>query len=84
MGRPRKPLLTPEEIRCPFEGGRADGAPPVLTVPEAAALLQVGVGTLRDWLLKGRLDGTYRKRGKRLFFWRDKLLDRVFNGPEWA
>jgi hypothetical protein len=31
-------------------------------------------------MAKGRLDGTYRKRGKHLLFWRDRLLDTVLNG----
>lgn len=83
MGRPRKPLLSAEEIRRPFEGDGGAAYGPVLHIEQVAALFGVGVGTVRDWLLKARLEGTYRKRGKRLFFWRDKVLELVFNGREW-
>jgi hypothetical protein len=31
----------------------------------------------------GRFDGTFRKRGKHLRFWRDRVIDQFFNGPEW-
>jgi len=35
-------------------------------------------------MAKGRLDGTYRKRGKHALFWRDRALNVIFNGKEWT
>lgn len=83
MGRPKKRLLSLEEIRQSFEGPDAASVAPILSIGEVAALLGRGVGTIRDWVSKGRLDGSFRRRGKHLFFWRDKVLDIVFNGTEW-
>jgi excisionase family DNA binding protein len=57
--------------------------PPILTVPQLAELLQRSRKTIYCWIEKGRLDGTFRKRGKGHLLWRDRVLDRVFNGPEW-
>jgi excisionase family DNA binding protein len=57
--------------------------PPVLTVPQLAELLQRSRKTIYCWIEKGRLDGAFRKRGKGHLLWRDRVLDRVFNGPEW-
>jgi excisionase family DNA binding protein len=53
--------------------------PPVLTVDQAAALLQVKKATIYDWNSRGRLRGCCRKLGKHLRFFRDKLLSHVFN-----
>jgi hypothetical protein len=36
-----------------------------------------------DWVAKERFDGTFRKRGKHLRFWRDRVIERFFNGPDW-
>lgn len=84
MGSPKKErLLSLEEIRQSFEGPDAASVAPILSIKQVAALLGVGVGTVRHWLLHDRLEGTYRKRGKRLFFSRDKVLDLLFNGPDW-
>ena len=52
-------------------------------VQEALIVVYRRVGTIRDWVSKDRLDGSFRRRGKHLFFWRDKVLDIVFNGTEW-
>lgn len=51
---------------------------PVLTLEDAAALLQVPVGTLRDWRSRGYLTGCCRKVGKRVRFLRDRLIHKVF------
>jgi hypothetical protein len=46
-------------------------------------LLGLSVKTIDEWMSKGRLDGTYCKRGKHARFRRDRALDVVFNGKEW-
>ena len=61
-------------------GGRF---PPVLNVHQAAELLQVSINTIYEWSSKGYLKGCSRKRGKRLFFWRDRLVSELFGGKEW-
>jgi excisionase family DNA binding protein len=53
--------------------------PPVLTIDQAAALLQVKKATLYDWNSRGLLRGCCRKLGKHLRFFRDKLLIQTFN-----
>lgn len=82
--RSRKQILTTDEIRHPFEGAWGDRYPPVLSVEQASDLLGISVKTLYEWRAKGRLDGTCRKRGKHLFFWRDKIIDIIFNGKDWT
>ena len=57
--------------------------PPILTVPQLAELLQRSPKTIYCWIERGRPDGAFRKRGKGHLLWRDRALDRVFNGPEW-
>ena len=76
--------LKPAEITAVFDSEELRRAfPPVLDVPRAAQLLQIAKKTLYFWIAQGRLDGAFRKRGKHHLFWRDRLIDRVFNGPEW-
>ena len=58
--------------------------PPILTVEQLAGLLQISKKTLYEWIAKGRFDGTYRKRGKHILVWRDRVIDLLFNGPEWT
>jgi excisionase family DNA binding protein len=53
--------------------------PPVLTIDEAAALLRIPKGTLQDWRSRRLLTGCCRKVGKHVRFFRDRLLERVFN-----
>jgi hypothetical protein len=57
----------------------AERYPPVLTLGQAAALLQVPAETIRDWRKRGLLDGSCRKIGKHLRFYRDRLLKHAFN-----
>jgi hypothetical protein len=54
-----------------------------LHVEEVSRLFGIPVKTLYEWKAKGYLDGTYRKRGKYLLFWPNRIIDRIFNGPEW-
>ena len=82
---PPKLNLKPEEIRAAFgDAADAERFPPILNVPLAARLLgDMSPSTLYEWIAKGRLDGTFRKRGKHHLFWRDRLIARIFNDPEW-
>lgn len=60
-----------------------DHFPPVLSPRQAAALLHISLHTLYQWLSKGYLKRCSRKRGKRVFIWRDVLVAELFGGPEW-
>jgi excisionase family DNA binding protein len=53
--------------------------PPVLTIDQAAELLQLPKQTLYDWSSRGLLRGCCRKVGKHLRFFRDRLLYLIFN-----
>lgn len=76
--------LKPAEIAAAFDSEDLRRRfPPILTVRQLAELLQRSPKTIYHWIDKGRLDGTFRKRGKAHLLWRDRALDRVFNGPEW-
>ena len=76
--------LKPSEINAAFEAAeQRQQFGPILDVPAVMRLLSLSRRTLYYWIADGRLDGTFRKRGKHHLFWRDRLVDRVFNGPEW-
>jgi excisionase family DNA binding protein len=76
--RPLK--LTSREISSCFCGSDwAQKFPPILTIEQAADLLQVPVGTLRDWRSRGLLGTCSRRLGKHVRFFRDRLLSLVFN-----
>ncbi|MDZ4683444.1 MAG: helix-turn-helix domain-containing protein [Planctomycetaceae bacterium] len=53
--------------------------PPVLTVEQAAELLQVPKATIYDWSSRKLLGGCARRVGKHLRIFRDRLLDTIFN-----
>jgi excisionase family DNA binding protein len=57
--------------------------PPILSPAQLAGLLNLSVKTVYEWIAKGRLDGAFRKRGKHVLIWRDRVLDLLFNGPAW-
>ena len=57
--------------------------PPILNIKQAGELLQVSVNTIYEWSSKGYLRSCCRRRGKRLFFWRDRLVAELFGGKEW-
>jgi excisionase family DNA binding protein len=72
--------LTDREIAAAFADSRfAEQFPPVLTIEQAADLLQYSVDTIRDWRSRGLLHDCSRKVGKRVRFYRDRLLKRIFN-----
>jgi excisionase family DNA binding protein len=53
--------------------------PPILSVEQAARLLQVPKRTVYDWSARGLLRGCGRRVGKHLRIVRDRLLAKVFN-----
>jgi excisionase family DNA binding protein len=71
--------LTPREIAAAFENTQGTTTPVVLTIDEAAELLRIPKQTLYDWRSRGLLSGCSRKVGKHVRFFRDRLIDRVFN-----
>ncbi len=56
--------------------------PPILTLEEVAAFFDRKPNTIYEWKAKGLLDEACRKRGKHLFFWRDKLIEFQINNRE--
>jgi len=50
----------------------------ILTVDQAAGLLQIPPSTIYDWSSRGLLRGCSRRIGKHLRIFRDRLLHKVF------
>jgi hypothetical protein len=72
--------LTDREIAQFFsDPATAAKYPPVLKLSEAAELLQIPQGTLRDWRSRGLLPGCARRLGREVRFIRDRLIKQVFN-----
>ena len=57
--------------------------PPICGPHQLAHLLGYPVSTIYAWRSRGYFEGAYRKRGKRVRFWRDKAVELFFNGPDW-
>jgi hypothetical protein len=76
--------LSREEIARSFNNEDLwDRYPPVMTTKEVAAMLGKSPTTIYFWIAERRLDGCFKKRGKGHMFWRDRVIDRMFNGPDW-
>lgn len=73
------PSVTRSISRAAFEGPLGAQFPPVLTVPQFAALMQVPVRTAKSWIQKGYLDGVTRRMGKHRRIWRDLAIERCFS-----
>jgi hypothetical protein len=72
--------LTDAEIAAAFtEPDVARRYPPIMTIEQAADLLQYSVETLRNWRSRRLLGGCSRRVGKRVRFFRDRLLKHIFN-----
>ena len=72
--------LSEQEIKSAFTTGPwAERFPPVLTIDQAAELIQIPKSTLYDWRSRGVLDRCSRRIGKRVRFFRDRLLQQIFN-----
>jgi hypothetical protein len=72
--------LTDQEIaQCFTDPAFASKFPPVLRTGEAADLIRVPTGTLRDWRSRGLLAGCCRRVGKQVLYFRDRLIKKIFN-----
>ena len=72
--------LGDRELAEMFAGNiEAERFPPILTLSQAAELLQIPVGTLRDWRSRGLMPGCSRKVGKHVRYFRDRLVKHLFN-----
>ena len=71
--------LTDREIAAAFSGDWTARFPPTMSIDQVAELLHVPRKTIYDWSHRGLLKGCGRKVGKRLLFFRDRLIKRVFN-----
>ncbi len=76
--------LTPDEIKQAFVGNVGDMFPVILSPAKLAALLILSPKTIYEWIEKGRLDGSFRRRGKHILIWRDRAIDILFNGKNWS
>jgi excisionase family DNA binding protein len=80
----RRRPLSPDEVARAFTGAAGDRYPVILAPAPLADLLGLSVKTLYEWIARGRLDGAFRKRGKHVLIWRDRAIDLLFNGKDWA
>lgn len=72
--------LSAREISAAFADPEvAKQFPPILTIDQAADLLQIPKATLYDWRSRGLLNGCSRRIGKHIRFFRDRLINRLFN-----
>lgn len=72
--------ITQQEVTQAFSTGDwAAKYPPLLTIDQAAELLDVPKATLYQWRSEGRLTGTVQRVGKHLRFFRDRLILKVMN-----
>jgi excisionase family DNA binding protein len=80
---PKRRLL-PDEIAQAFNGKAGEEFSVILSPAKLAALLGLSAKTIYQWIAQGRLDGSFRRRGKHVLIWRDRALDILFNGKTWS
>lgn len=73
------PFSVDELTRVFADPESAKRFPAILSVPQAAELLQVPVATIYDWSSRGLLDRCAKKIGKHLRISRDRLIQEAFN-----
>jgi hypothetical protein len=76
--------LTKHEIQSAFSQGPGADVPVIVSPAQLGGLAGVPTKTVYEWLAKGRLDGAFRRRGKHVLIWRDRAIDILFNGRDWA
>lgn len=74
--------LTKKEINAAFGDEAGGGFPAILTMEQVSAMLQVPMSTLKQWKTEGRFDGCYRRVGKRVRWFRDRVIEKYFNGNQ--
>ena len=73
--------LTAKELTQLFADPHwAERFPPILSVDQAAELLQVPKQTIYDWSSRGLLHGCKAKVGKYLRLFRDRLVQKTYHG----
>lgn len=79
--RKPRPIISPDALqRACDELGNAV----IVSPTKFANELDMSVKTLYQWIEQGRLDGSFRKRGKKIFILRKEALNILFNGPDWS
>jgi len=76
----RRQQLTHEEIQAAFPPGTV---PPILSPAQLANLFGKSRKTIYEWIEKGRHDGAFRKHGRHILIWRDRVVKILFNSKEW-
>jgi excisionase family DNA binding protein len=72
--------LSQREIETAFSDAViAERFPPILTTQQAAELLQLPINTIYQWRSRGLLNSCSRKIGKHVRFFRDRLIQQLFN-----
>ena len=72
--------LTAKEIAAAFSDTTwSMKYPPIMSIEQAAELLQISKDTIYDWRSRGLLKGCCRKVGKHLRFFRDRLIQKLMN-----
>ena len=72
------PALTADEVRAAFTADCGKQFPPILTVDQAADLMQVPKATIYDWSSRGLLKNCSRRVGKHLRILRDRFVKQSF------
>jgi hypothetical protein len=80
----RRPNISKTEMKSLFQGELAKSFPPILAPSDLARMLGLSVKTVYAWMSAGRLNGSFRKRGKHCLILRDRTLEQIFNGPDWS
>ena len=80
MRRHESLKLTAQEIQRAFSDPKwAEIYPPILSIDQASSLLALPKATLYEWSSRGLLAGCACRLGKHLRFFRDRLVDKIFN-----
>lgn len=75
----RRVAISIEKVRAMFADEASHNEfPPILSVQQAARLMQVPIGTIYDWRSRGLLDHCARRVGKHLRIFRDRFVQNAF------
>jgi excisionase family DNA binding protein len=80
----QKRRLSPDQIKDGFIDKGGEAFPIILSPERLAALLGLSVKTIYQWIAQGRLNGSFRRRGKHVLIWRDRAIEILFNGNDWS